>query len=192
MNDYYKDNLSARRLQRVYQIAPPRIQQYLRAEVEHVLSYIHPGNTVLDMGCGYGRIMPALAEMEGLVVGIDTSLSSLLLAKDLLQDKPNCQIACMDAIHPAFPDQTFDRVICIQNGISAFHVDKRALVEESIRVTKRHGTLLFSSYSPKFWKERLRWFELQAAEGLLGEIDYEKTGNGLIVCKDGFVQSRHR
>ncbi len=43
MNQYYKDNLSAQRLQRVYQIAPPRIQQYLRAEVDYVLSYIHPG-----------------------------------------------------------------------------------------------------------------------------------------------------
>jgi hypothetical protein len=33
---------------------------------------------------------------------------------------------------------------------------------------------------------RLRWFEAQAATGLLGEIDYSKTGNGEIVCKDGF------
>ena len=30
------------------------------------------------------------------------------------------------------------------------------------------------------------WFYLQAGEGLLGEIDEEKTGNGIIVCKNGF------
>jgi 2-polyprenyl-6-hydroxyphenyl methylase/3-demethylubiquinone-9 3-methyltransferase len=28
---------------------------------------------------------------------------------------------------------------------------------------------------------------LQANEGLLGEIDEDKTGNGKIVCKDGFT-----
>jgi len=27
---------------------------------------------------------------------------------------------------------------------------------------------------------------VQADEGLLGEIDFEKTGNGVIICKDGF------
>ncbi|MHA2231478.1 MAG: class I SAM-dependent methyltransferase, partial [Candidatus Hodarchaeales archaeon] len=37
-----------------------------------------------------------------------------------------------------------------------------------------------------FWDERLEWFELQAKEGLLGEIDWDETRNGTIVCKDGF------
>ncbi|MCD4746024.1 MAG: hypothetical protein K8R58_06975 [Bacteroidales bacterium] len=36
------------------------------------------------------------------------------------------------------------------------------------------------------WDERLKWFRLQANEELLGEIDEKKTGNGTIVCKDGF------
>jgi 2-polyprenyl-6-hydroxyphenyl methylase/3-demethylubiquinone-9 3-methyltransferase len=33
----------------------------------------------------------------------------------------------------------------------------------------------------------LKWFELQSEVGLLGEIDYEKTKEGVIVCKDGFT-----
>jgi len=32
----------------------------------------------------------------------------------------------------------------------------------------------------------LEWFQLQSDAGLLGEIDVEKTGDGVIVCKDGF------
>ena len=46
--------------------------------------------------------------------------------------------------------------------------------------------MLFSTYSPRFWNDRLEWFERQSAHGLLGEIDRESTHEGVIVCKDGF------
>jgi 2-polyprenyl-6-hydroxyphenyl methylase/3-demethylubiquinone-9 3-methyltransferase len=98
----------------------------------------------------------------------------------------------MDAAALGFRDRTFDRVICIQNGISAFHVDQRTLITESVRVTKQGGIALFSSYSDKFWEHRLDWFEAQSKAGLLGEINHEKTGNGIIVCKDGFTASTVR
>ena len=70
--------------------------------------------------------------------------------------------------------------------ISAFKVNQRQLIEESVRVTKQGGTVLISTYSEKFWEHRLQWFQLQSHAGLLGEIDYDKTCNGVIVCKDGF------
>lgn len=92
----------------------------------------------------------------------------------------------MNAIQLGFRNRVFDRVVCIQNGISAFHVDRIDLVRESIRVTKSGGILFFSTYSASFWKERLEWFEEQAKAGILGDIDYAKTGDGIIVCKDGF------
>ena len=92
----------------------------------------------------------------------------------------------MNAINLGFTDGCFDVVICIQNGISAFKVDQEDLILESLRVTQDGGTCLFSSYSDDFWEHRLEWFQLQASGGLIGEIDMEKTGNGRIVCKDGF------
>ena len=45
---------------------------------------------------------------------------------------------------------------------------------------------MFSSYCESFWPERLKWFEIQSEHGLIGAIDYQRTGNGLIVCTDGF------
>ena len=65
----------------------------------------------------------------------------------------------MDAINLGFQDSIFDMVVCIQNGISAFHVDLRALIQETIRITKPGGKILFSTYSDKFWEQRLKWFQ---------------------------------
>jgi len=95
--------------------------------------------------------------------------------------------AQMDAVRLGFRDGAFDRVVCIQNGISAFHVDASALVRESLRVMRPGGIAIFSSYSDAFWEHRLEWFVLQAAAGLVGEIDREKTRDGTIACTDGFT-----
>jgi len=192
MSNYYEDRLSAERLKRCYEIASPRVQQYLEAEIVYVLEKIRPGDIVLELGCGYGRILPALVKKAGTVIGIDISLASLVLASQMLASFPNCRFLNVHAVQLSFHDGVFDCVICIQNGISAFHVDKMDLVRESVRVTKPGGKVLFSSYSDKFWEERLKWFKAQSEANLLGEIDYERTGNGVIVCKDGFTATTVR
>ncbi len=189
VHDYYSDKLSADRLRRCYALAPPRVQQYLVAEIDHTLNQIQRNSVVLELGCGYGRVLEPLTAKAGTVVGIDISLSSLVLAREFLPATADYFLACMDASRLAFHDQTFDAVICIQNGISAFHLDQRGLIEESLRVTKSGGQALFSTYSSRFWDDRMAWFELQAEAGLIGEIDREQTGSGNIVCKDGFTAS---
>lgn len=186
MESYYFERLSAERLRRCYEIAPPRVKQYLQAEIQHVASRIRAGDTVLELGCGYGRVVEKLAAKAGTVVGIDTSRSSLQLARERLSRIANCRLVRMDAVALGFRDGVFDVVVCIQNGLSAFHVDQRVLIAESIRVTRPGGRVLFSSYSERFWKHRLEWFRLQAEQGLLGEIDWQATRDGVIVCKDGF------
>jgi SAM-dependent methyltransferase len=183
---YYSEKLSSARLKLAYEIAPPRIRQYLRAEVDHVCSKLDKGDTIVDLGCGYGRTLPDFSRNVAMTVGIDTSILSLLSAQGVVRYLRDTYIACMDSVNLAFPDKIFDKVICIQNGISAFNVDQRELINEVIRIAKPGGMILFSTYSDKFWNERLEWFQLQARAGLLGEIDMEKTGDGVIVCKDGF------
>lgn len=169
-----------------YRIAPPRVVQYLEAEIRYVTARIRPSDRVLELGCGYGRVLERLADKAGTLIGIDTSPSSLQLAQELLSGRLNCRLLRMDAIALAFAHRVFDIVLCIQNGLSAFEVDQRALIAESIRVTRPGGKVLLSSYSSKFWKDRLHWFQLQSNQGLLGEIDPDATGDGVIVCRDGF------
>jgi ubiquinone/menaquinone biosynthesis C-methylase UbiE len=184
--NYYFNQLSAERLQQCYEIAPPRVKQYLDAEIQHVVNKISPSDVVLELGCGYGRVLEKLALKANQVVGIDTSRSSLVLGKKRLNRIVNCHLFQMNAVALGFLDRSFDVVICIQNGISAFKVNPQNSIRESIRVAHAGGRILFSSYSEKFWEDRLEWFQLQADAGLIGEIDWSATREGMIVCKDGF------
>jgi len=183
---YYARGLSGVRLRRCYEIAPPRVRQYLDAEIAFVLSRIAPGDEVLELGCGYGRVARELARVARRVVGIDTSEESLALAREMTGQEVSCEFVGMDAADLRFEDGSFDVVACIQNGVSAFGVEPCELVREAVRVTRDGGRALFSSYSPGFWGPRLEWFERQAECGLVGEIDRARTGNGIIVCRDGF------
>ena len=68
-----------------------------------------------------------------------------------------------------------------------FHVPQRDLILDSIRVTRPGGAIFFSTYSERFWADRLEWFQLQSNAGLVGAIDLQKTRDGVIVCEDGFT-----
>lgn len=186
MDRYYAETLSAERLLRCYELAPPRVRRYLRAEIEFVLERVRPGSPVLELGCGYGRILERLRERAGRVVGLDNSPASLGLARERLGPGSPCLLVLADAGRLPFAAESFDLVVCIQNGVSAFKVEPRRLFEEALRVTRPGGSALFSSYAERFWDSRLDWFRIQAAHGLIGEIDESATGNGVIVCKDGF------
>ena len=183
---YYREKLSANRLLRCYEIAPPRIKQYLRAEIQFVISNLHDRDLVLELGCGYGRVMKEVSDFVSWIFGNDISKESLELGRSYMRSCKNYTMFLMDASHLSFRSCIFDVVFCIQNGISAFGVDKERLISESMRVAKDNGIILFSSYSPKIWEARLEWFRKQSQFGLIGEIDEEKTGDGAIVCKDGF------
>jgi len=185
-NRYYSEKLSAMRLKRCYEIASLRIKQYLEAEIQYVLEYIKPSDVVLELGCGYGRILSRLAQRAKKVYGIDISEESLRLAREIFNDMPNVELHKMNAKSLSFKDHLFDVVIAIQNSISAFKLDPCELIKESLRVTKHGGKIILSSYSKNIWEARLDWFIQQSKEGLIGEIDLKNTRHGEIVCKDGF------
>lgn len=187
MDNYYSSKLAAENLRKCYDIAPARTRQYLAAEIDHVLKHISEDDIVLELGCGYGRVLSQIASRCSFLIGIDTSYESLKMAQSYLSEYSTIELSLMNAIDLCFPDSSFDAVICIQNGISAFKVDSYDLVREAYRVARPDGICLFSTYASKFWDSRLEWFRLQSEAGLLGEIDWNLTNDGIIVCRDGFT-----
>ena len=186
MKNYYSNNLNSNNLKRCYEVANARIRRFLEEEILFVLEKIEFNDIVLDLGCGYGRVSTRLLQKAKQVIGIDISEENIKLAVEQFKPSDSIDYLAMDAADLAFQDGCFDTTICVQNGISAFKIEPQRLVSEALRVTKSTGRVLISSYSEKFWNERLEWFQMQADEGLIGEIDYKLTTEGTIVCKDGF------
>ncbi len=186
MRGYYVGKLSGERLRRCYEIASPRVKQYLAAEIRFLVGRLNHDDVVLELGCGYGRIAFELATVARRVVGIDTASDSIALARRTTSFGERCEFLEMDAVKLTFEESAFDAVVCAQNGICAFGVDQEALLREALRVARPGGRVLFSTYSERFWPDRLGWFEAQSAVGLVGAIDYDKTAGGTIACKDGF------
>ena len=120
MLGYYSARLSGDRLKQCYELASARVKQYLEAEIQFVLSRVRPTDSVLELGCGHGRVAFRLAETATRVVGIDTSSESLTLARHLAGPGSRCEFLQMDASAPVFPDGEFDVVVCVQNGICWF------------------------------------------------------------------------
>ena len=184
---YYSDRLAGERLKLCYDLAPRAVQRYLEAEIEHVQAAVRPGDRVLELGCGYGRVLAKLGPSPALLAGIDVSLASLRMADKYLRGTPGVALAAMDAVALALAPASFDLVCCVQNGISAFHADQGALLCSAVAVTRPGGRVMFFSYAEEFWEQRLAWFRIQAAHGLVGEIDEAATRDGTIVCRDGFT-----
>jgi 2-polyprenyl-6-hydroxyphenyl methylase/3-demethylubiquinone-9 3-methyltransferase len=185
VRNYYSGKLNAVRLLEVYQTGIERVRQYLQAEIDFVTAKLSGRERVLELGAGYGRIMREVSPFAARVLGLDISEDSVLFGKEYLRDNPNCKLEIADA-HLIEYRSEFDVVLCLQNGLSAIKGDPINLVTRGIRALVAGGSAFFSTYSANFWGPRLEWFMEQADKGLLGEIDWERTGKGRIVCRDGF------
>ena len=187
MDNYYVDKLNSSGLYKVYDTKIDRVTQFLEAEIDFVRERLSGDESILELGAGYGRIMKVLARSCLSITGIDISEQSVSFAKEYLKDCDNCEVFCMDVNNMKFGSM-FDVVLCLQNGLSAIRGSSvESIITLAMKQLKPSGTAYFSSYSPKFWSQRLEWFQEQANKGLIGEIDLEKTKDGNIVCMDGFV-----
>jgi len=184
-SNYYKESLNSLQLVEVYNTKIERIQKFLNNEIEHVKRIITKKDEILEIGAGYGRIIKELAPYAKYICGIDISSKTIEYGRNYLKELSNISLEVMDAYNMNFKEQ-FDITLCLQNGISAIKGNHNRLVECAVKATRKNGKIIFSTYSPKIWDERVKWFIEQSGKGLIGKLDLEKTKNGIIYCSDGF------
>ena len=92
---------------------------------------VHPGERVLDLGCGAGLGSRLLAEAvggKGRVVAMDISNRMLLRAKAANAASQHVGFACGSSEHLPFPDDFFDKVLSVE-AFYYFKDQERALAE---------------------------------------------------------------
>lgn len=184
MGNYYAEQLHSQSLFQVYDTAIPRVKQYLEEEIRFVREKLTQTDRVLELGAGYGRIIRELAPCCGTILGLEVSAESVRLGKEYVQEHKNADFVEMDVHHLSLA-QSFDVILCLQNGLSAMRATPETM-QNILALLAPGGTAYFSTYSANFWDWRIQWFEEQAQKGLLGELDYDQTKDGVIVCRDGF------
>ncbi len=146
---------------------------------------------MLELAAGYGRIMKEIAPFVKSVIGIDVSSNNVRFGEEYLKNTENTVLITKD-VHDIDYDNSFDAVLCLQNGLSAVRAEvPEVFAAKVLKALKKGGKAYFSTYHSNFWEQRVAWFQEQSRKGLIGELDMEKTKDGIIICKDGFRATTH-
>jgi SAM-dependent methyltransferase len=141
------------------------------------LAALHPGDRILDYGCGYGR---SLAELAGLgftnTVGVDFSREMIARGR---REQPRLDLRHIATATLDEPDGRFDAALILAVLTCIVGDDEQAVVVQELRRLLRPGGVLFISDMPLQGDERnrVRYAE-GAAHGPYGTFD---TGDGGIV-----------
>jgi tocopherol O-methyltransferase len=97
---------------------------------------LKPGDTVCDVGCGYGGTSRILADMGAEVTGLTLSTAQLAYANSA-HPRANPVLMVRDWLENRFPDASFDAVLSIES--SEHMVDKPLFFAEVARTLKPGG-----------------------------------------------------
>src|SRR5436190_1396289 len=140
-------------------------------DARHTIQLLAPreGELILDAGCGTGRNLGPLREVQSLPVGIDFSQGMLEVARDKHPDVP-LLLCDLERILPFVAD-TFDAVLCALIGEHLGAMG--AVLREFHRVLKPSGRLVFSVYHPEMSAAGIEAnFEREGTEYRLGAFHY--------------------
>lgn len=108
---------------------------------------LKPGDTVLDLGCGTGVMIPFyLAAQAGKIVAVDVSEKMVERAREKFGNEPSVELRASDALS-LDEGERFDAAV-IYNAYPHFP-DKLALVEKVYRLLKPSGRFVVAHGSGK-------------------------------------------
>ncbi len=94
--------------------------------------------SILELGCGSGRVLSTLTEYFPQTVGIEGHLSAVKLATETC---PDSRLLHADVLNTPLADEQFDWVVAFD---VLEHVDPARFLEEAFRLTRPGGRLLVS------------------------------------------------
>lgn len=121
--------------------------------IEH---YVRPGESLLDIGCGGGRVADICAQSKVQYVGVDLSEKMVERSK---KEFPGREFHIADMQVLPFADGAFDHVIAVASFHHLPDIESRLkALSEMARVVKPGGMILLLNWNllqPRFWSLRL-------------------------------------
>lgn len=175
------------------------LKEYMSEEKEFIMEELEDpkDKTFIDVGAGYGRILPHLAEQAGKVINIELDENQFNWLNRKCADYPNSNALRADAnnLKEALKDQDMDNPVLLsfQNSLGTWAGDRNIALDSIRGVAKpRNGEIIISL----FRRDALRGFGIgmyqriyEQSGGQMGvEPDIEKTDfeNGIFRSKTGY------
>jgi len=126
-----------------------KTRSFLWEELVPLVEDVRPGEKVLDLGCGNGRLYSALKEKNVKYVGVDSSERLIEIAREKYQGD-NVKFLVVEALHLPFPENSFDRIFSVA---VLHHIPSESFrlefLREIRRVLKNKGVLALTVWNVK-------------------------------------------
>ncbi len=159
----------------------------MRTEAEFLRAMPETAESVLDIGCGSGRVLEDLAGRSRILAGIDLVYANLGHSRRRVT-RPGLLLLQGDALRMPFRDGEFAVATVMINTLGNFGDAKAALLREMARVGR---TVVAGCYSMECETAQREWYAVMHAHGYLGTIDESRSTPRLCVTTDGYHSERH-
>lgn len=119
--------------------------------------YLHPGDSILDLGVGGGRTTPYLSSIASRYVGADYAPEMVTICQRKFPALPFVVASATQM--SMFEDESYDAVVMAFNGLDYVvgEASRRAAFAEVRRVLKGGGIFIFSAHNPRALWRRPSW-----------------------------------
>lgn len=94
---------------------------------------------VLDAGCGYGEYLPLLAKRRAKIIGFDTDISNLHIAREVHKNYQQVDFVQGDLAYLPFKKEVFDTVVCLS---VLEHLNKPGKAANQLSFVAKKGSIV--------------------------------------------------
>jgi ubiquinone/menaquinone biosynthesis C-methylase UbiE len=182
---WYAQHADPTFMEACYAAAPPRIRAALADEIRYLESALADSGSVLEIGCGDGRLLEALGRSARRWIGLDFLEPYLHQAKATRRLADGTGLVAASAADLPFAAESFDAVLCAQNTFGLLGALKEPALREAARVTRRGGRIVLVVYSVDSIAPRAEWYTEMHRRGAMQPIDWSRSGPELLATFDG-------
>lgn len=131
------------------------ISKTLKQFVNHLKPASPNRFAILDLGCGIGRLFPALSEVGTIVIGIDYSEELVTKANKIACSLQNVIVLLRDMreLGDIFQDASFDLVLRAYTSLGYFTVDSEmSILSQCAKLVKPGGHLVVDTFNADWFK----------------------------------------